>query len=295
MTPEPEAHAELVTACWEGGFLDGTVIHFNENLNVLVGGRGAGKSTVIESLRYVLNREPLGDDARTAHQGLVRNVLRNGTKLSLRVRSHRPVPREYLIERTVPNPPVVRGEDGQILDVRPADVLPDIEVYGQHEISELTRSPAKLTTLLDRFIEADESLDRRRGEVRRGLEQARRSLLDVASELEDIDERMSALPALEVTLRSYQDAGLEERLLEQSLLVREERILESAAERTAVFRDGIGDLRQDLPVDTGLLSEAALAELPREGHSGGGPPGSRRPESGSRSRSGHGHCRSRSG
>ena len=260
--PEPEAHAELVSLCWEGGFLNGTVIHFNGNLNVLVGGRGAGKSTVIESLRYVLDREPLGDDARTAHKGLVQHVLQSGTKLSLHVRSHRPVPREYLIERTVPNPPIVRDEDGHILNVRPADVLPDIEIYGQHEISELTRSPAKLTALLDRFIESDESLARRKVEVRRGLEQARRSLLDVASELEDIDECMSVLPALEETLRSYQDAGLEERLLEQSLLVREERVLDSVSERTTAFRDGIGDIRQELPLDTDFLSEAVLAELP---------------------------------
>ena len=207
--PEPEEHAELVTLCWEGGFLDGAAIHFNQNLNVLIGGRGAGKSTVVESLRYVLAQEPLGDDVRNAHLGLVRHVLQSGTKLSLRVRSHRPVEREYLIERTVPNPSVVRDESGQILDIRPTDVLPDIEIYGQHEISELTRSPEKLTALLDRFVDQDESLVQRKTGVRRGLEQARRSLLDVTSELDGIDERMSALPAIEDTLRSYQEAGLE--------------------------------------------------------------------------------------
>ena len=42
---EPEEHAELVALAWEGGFLDRAVIHFNPNLNVLVGGRGTGKST----------------------------------------------------------------------------------------------------------------------------------------------------------------------------------------------------------------------------------------------------------
>ncbi|MDW8470216.1 MAG: ATP-binding protein [Burkholderiales bacterium] len=88
--PVPEDHAEFVAIAWEGGFLDGASIHFNENLNVLVGGRGTGKSTVIESLRYVRGLEPLGEDARKAHEGIVRNVLRNGTKISLLVRSHRP-------------------------------------------------------------------------------------------------------------------------------------------------------------------------------------------------------------
>ena len=51
---------------WETeGFPPGCRIHFNENLNVLIGGRGSGKSTVIESLRYVLGLEPVGDDAKT--------------------------------------------------------------------------------------------------------------------------------------------------------------------------------------------------------------------------------------
>ena len=35
---EHEEHAELVALAWEGGFLDGAAIHFNPNLNVLVGG-----------------------------------------------------------------------------------------------------------------------------------------------------------------------------------------------------------------------------------------------------------------
>ncbi len=56
-----ELHTEFVAMSWEGGFLDGTRLHFNGNLNVLIGGRGTGKSTVIESLRYVLALDPLGE------------------------------------------------------------------------------------------------------------------------------------------------------------------------------------------------------------------------------------------
>lgn len=37
--PCPEPHAEFIAMAWEGGFLDGTRLHFNSNLNVLVGGR----------------------------------------------------------------------------------------------------------------------------------------------------------------------------------------------------------------------------------------------------------------
>ena len=152
--PPPEERSELVAMGWQGGFLDGAAFHFNPNLNVLVGGRGAGKSTVIESLRHVLGLEPLGEEARATHMGILRNVLRSGTKVSLLVRCRRPSPRNYRIERTIPNPPVVRdAETGNVLSLTPADVFRGVEIYGQHEISELTKSPEKLTRLLERFVE----------------------------------------------------------------------------------------------------------------------------------------------
>jgi hypothetical protein len=81
--PAPEDHAEFVAMAWQSGFLDGGAIHFNENLNVLIGGRGTGKSTVVESVRYVLGLEPLGEEARKAHEGIIGQVLRSGTKVSL--------------------------------------------------------------------------------------------------------------------------------------------------------------------------------------------------------------------
>ena len=108
---EPDEHSELVAIAWQGGFLDGAAVHFNPNLNVLVGGRGAGKSTVVESLRCVLSLAPLGDEAGASHAGILKHVLRNGTKVSLVVRCRRPSPRDYRLECTIPNPPVVRDAD----------------------------------------------------------------------------------------------------------------------------------------------------------------------------------------
>lgn len=260
--PAPEEHAELLSLTWEGGFLDGAALRFNPNLNVLVGGRGAGKSTVIESLRYVLGVAPIGEDAGKAHEGIVRQVLRSGTKISLRVRSHRPVKREYLIERTVPNPPVVRDESGHLSNLLPSEILPHIEVYGQHEISELAKSREKLTRLLDRFMGRDADFARRKVDLRRKLEKVRRVALDVRAEREQIDERLATLLGLEERFKQFQAAGLEDRLREQSLLVREERVLDSIPERLETFRECLDMLRQELPIDRVFLSARALEDLP---------------------------------
>jgi hypothetical protein len=47
----PESVPYVLGAKLEGGFLDGQVIHFSRNLNCLIGGRGAGKSTAFEAVR----------------------------------------------------------------------------------------------------------------------------------------------------------------------------------------------------------------------------------------------------
>lgn len=259
---ELEEHAELVSLGWEGGFLDGAVVRFNPNLNVLVGGRGTGKSTIVESIRAVLALEAVGEEARKAHEGILRNVLRNGTKISLTVRVHRPALREYRIERTLPNPPIVLDDQGAVSNLSPREIIPRVEVFGQHEISELTKSGEKLTHLLDRFVEHDDALLRRKTELQRDLEKSRRAILETRAELKQVEERLASLPGLEETLARFKEAGLEERLKEQSLIVREEQILASIPDRLAAFRECLETLQREGSIDRAFLSPKALEGLP---------------------------------
>ena len=260
--PPPEPHAEFLAVACEGGFLDDTSVHFNANLNVLVGGRGTGKLTMIESIRYALGLEPVGEEARKAHEGVVRYVLRGGTKISLLVRSHRPSARCYTIERTVPNPPVVKDEAGEVLTLSPRDVMPGIEVFGQHEISELTKSREKLTLLLDRFVDHDPSLASRKSKLRLDLERSRSRIMDVRREMKALDERLAALPGLEETQKRFQEAGLEERLKEKSSLIREERVFTNVGERLEPIRAIHIDLVEAFPLDSAFVSPKALEGLP---------------------------------
>lgn len=63
----------------EGGFLDGLDLRFEDGLNVLIGGRGTGKSSVIELIRYCLDvRGPSTDeDAKHAREQAL-SVLEDG-------------------------------------------------------------------------------------------------------------------------------------------------------------------------------------------------------------------------
>ena len=261
-SPKPEPHAEFLAMTWEGGFLRDTAVHFNGNLNVLVGGRGTGKSTMIESIRYALGLDPLGEDARKTHEGVIRHVLQSGTKISLRLKSHKPSERCYTIERSVPNPPVVKDDSGRVLTLTPLDVIPGVEVFGQHEISELTKSPEKLTLLLERFVKRDKFLSDRKSRIRLELERSGIRIMDVHRKMQRLEDSLAALPGLEEMHKRFQQAGLEERLKEKSLLIREDRLFRSLEERLDQFRTLQKETVAGLPIDTAFVSKKALTGLP---------------------------------
>jgi ABC-type lipoprotein export system ATPase subunit len=262
--PEPEEHVEFLAIAWEtAGFLRGLKLHLNENLVVLVGGRGSGKSTVIESVRYVLDLPPIGAEAAKVHQSIVSNVLKSGTKISLVVRSYRPNRRTFIIERTVGNPPIVRDADTtDVLPLKPLEVVPRVAVFGQNEISELARSPEKLTALLDRFTAIDGEADGKYRAARKNLDQSRRDILECDRKLAEIDEQLAGLPGLEETLGRYRDAGIEAKLKDQALIVREEGIVSTIDQSLAPFRALLSELEDLLPINQDGLSDDNLKELP---------------------------------
>ncbi|ARL23920.1 TrlF family AAA-like ATPase [Burkholderia pseudomallei] len=261
--PAPEEHIEFLGLAWETeGFLRGCRLHFNENLNVLIGGRGAGKSSIIESLRYVLGIEPIGEEAKRVHNGIVQGVLRSGTKISLAVQSYRPDKRLFFIERTVPNPPRVIDNSGNVLPVKPLDIVRGVAVFGQNELAELARSPDKLTTLLHRFIPTDAAHDSKTDRVADALKTTRQDILDDEAKIQKDRESLAALPGIEETLKRYREAGVEEKLKSQALIIKAEGVVTAAKEAITPFANEADSIETLIPIAQDFLSEQNLEGLP---------------------------------
>jgi DNA repair ATPase RecN len=260
--PDERPNIVIEAITWEGGLLDATAIRLNPNLNVLIGGRGAGKSTVVESLRYVLNSPPLGKNAEEAHQSIVRHVLKPGSRISCAITSHVPSEAKYIIERKVPDPPVIKDWQGNLLSLTVHDLVGRLDIFGQHEISEVATDEERRTQLLRRFVPLQPGLADKKQTLRRQLAATRKSLLEARAELIEVRERLGRLPGLEEQQVRFQRAGLEDKLKDKSWLVREERVLRSADERLAPVQDAVDQLKSTLPLDLAFLSPAALEGMP---------------------------------
>ncbi|MGH3854436.1 MAG: TrlF family AAA-like ATPase [Pseudonocardiaceae bacterium] len=250
--PALSPHPTIETISWEGGFLDGVRIRLSDSLTCLVGGRGTGKSTIIESIRYALGIDPIGAAAHRDYRDLVKDVLGAGTKITMLVRG---AAGEFVIERSVPDPPVVRDVSGTALASRPTDVLGPVEVFSQHELAELADSGDYLAQLLQR-ISGDTTAPTSNLPTR--LRQNREAILGARRQLAEIDDALDELPRLQEALARFRSARLDERTRNE----RERRIIDATASRLSEVTTATQPLRDEGLLDRVFTSPAALRELP---------------------------------
>jgi hypothetical protein len=63
----------------EGGFLDGLELGFTSGLNIVIGARGAGKTSILELIRFCLGARALTDKAAQTAREHAMSILGDGT------------------------------------------------------------------------------------------------------------------------------------------------------------------------------------------------------------------------
>ena len=190
---------------WEGGYLDGQVCGLSDGLTCLVGGRGSGKSTVIESLRLALGISPGTDDARRRQQIVIEHVLGEGTRISLLLDTDDGL---RVVVCTV-------GEGMQgWFDVRGRPVDPvavtGVEVYGQHELADLAEDAQGRTRLLRRFLANIDPVEIEVKESQRLLAELSARLEREELSRDELAEQTALIPELEERLAVLRASGINE-------------------------------------------------------------------------------------
>ena len=137
-----------------GGFLAGAQLEFADGLNCLIGGRGAGKTTALEFLRFGLGLMPdpkANPQRHRAIDALVKANLGNGR---LRIELRTKTDMRYTAGRSAHETVQVLNEAGTAVPISlDRDQIFGADVFSQNEIEEIASSPAAQLELLDRFQE----------------------------------------------------------------------------------------------------------------------------------------------
>lgn len=253
---------KVVSMSVSGGYLDGVQVDFSDHLNTVIGGRGTGKSTLLECLRFALELPPKGKQALKLHQEIIKeNLGRSAGRVDLVLVSSTQNGKQYTVSRRYGEPSMVRDSDGNVSTFLPRDLLPGIDIYGQNEIYELAQDESSRVQLLDRFLPQDGEYEEKSVDVRRRLTENQQKLAKFLSDLDDVKAQVDRLPKLEEQLAGFEELGIKEKLAKTALLAREREIAKSSTESEQSLRDALTNFRDSLP-DLTFISDAALEGVP---------------------------------
>ncbi|MBK7663265.1 MAG: AAA family ATPase [Sterolibacteriaceae bacterium] len=257
---------EIVTMSISGGYLDGVEIAFSRHLNTVIGGRGTGKSTLLECVRYVLDIPPKGKQAQKLHFEIIKeNLGKASGRIEVEIVSSSQHGKRYRVTRRYGEMPIVRevvsDGSGNVSTLQPRDLLPGIDIYGQNEIYELAQDEQSRIQLLDRFLPNDGDYAQRNATLKKRLQENQQKLVKTLGEVDDLKAQIARLPKLVEQLQGFQDLGIQEKLAKTPLFARERQIVERTHEEIRHLRDGVASLGDNLP-DLTFISDKALEGLP---------------------------------
>ena len=232
MICQEQPYSVIESIQWRGaGFFEENFLTFSPNLNAVIGGRGTGKSTLIESIRFVLDTPTRGEDRKDS---LRRTTLRD-SQVILRVRSKAQNGNTYSISRRYGEQPVVKNNHGEISYLRPNEILPDIEILGQNEILEIEEDEKAKLDLTSRFLSDSEQFEQRIGEIKNKLKKNQKQLLEATSEYEGLDAKVAREAKLKEQVEQFKKLGIEEKL-KNVRLIEHEKGIQKNIERTTRCR-----------------------------------------------------------
>lgn len=241
-----------------GGFLDGLHIDFKDNLNCLIGGRGTGKTTVLEILRWALDHMPDPGESKSRHRSIEQLIQANLGSGFVSVEIETLDGIRYRVQRSSNENPLISNDQGDPVEIDIGrGTIFSVEVYSQSQIEETANDPLFQLKLIDKFVA--ERLKEIDTEIRiclRELQANAGELLKLRDELTTLKEKVSELPEVTEKLKAYviEGGGEEARILQtasegKALRDQERRTLERLQE---VFSGQAEDLRG---VVAGLLGE----------------------------------------
>jgi hypothetical protein len=247
-----------------GGYLDGLHIDFSEHLNSVIGGRGTGKSTLLECTRYALELDPIGKNAQKQHQEIIKeNIGKSKARVELMVRSSKMNGKKYTIARRYGEGASVKDEAGNISTFTPRDILPEIEIYGQNEIYEIAQDGLAQKKLLARFLDAEHSdYESKIQQVLTALKENRNKLHKALENKANVEDELSKLPKLLERVNQFKSLGIEDKLKVIPLLETEKRLQgRVVGEELTNLEQAFENIKDVLP-DTIFLSDSVLEKLP---------------------------------
>lgn len=204
-------HGYINSIAFKGGKLDSVRIPFSNGLNTLIGIRGSGKSSILESIRYALDLDANID--KDYKENLVKNTLGSSGEISLDIIDK--FGKHYEVRRLMNEQPSILDYNGNEVGILINSVINNPLYFGQKDLS-FTQSGYAFD-LLQKLV--GNKIKDQLGSVDKHvlkLDDSIRNLLQLSLIPEKIEELNITKQDLEHKLKIFQEKGIAEKLEKQT-------------------------------------------------------------------------------
>jgi len=230
-------------------------LELDEGLNCLIGGRGTGKTSVLELIRWTLGHMPDDREENARYRSIDRLIQANLDTGQVTVEIETLDGLRYHIRRSYGEDPLVLGDHGDPveIDIGRGNIF-SVEIYSQNQIEEIANDPLFQLKLIDKFVAED--VKQVNGQIQpcvRKLDANAGDILKLRREIVELREQITELPEVTEKLKAFkiEEEGEEAKALRQAsgfkaVREQERRCLEALRQVLSSvegsLREGVADL-----------------------------------------------------
>ena len=254
---KPEADYDRIISIDIKGskFLRDVNLTFNQEMNTLIGGRGVGKSSIIESLRYVLDLPVYSE--KSFRQDFVASVVGSGGEAIVKIqRVFGQKKKEDTAKRIIGQMPVVVERDG----LSPKELFDENRIQvivGQKELYELSSKGEYKLELVDEII--GEDVKKENFEFKKlvnGLKENAQNILLFGRKLAQKDEYEQKLKKISSHIETFKGLGVAEKMGQYAALLEDDKTFTRALEKVTAHLSGIKESMESASVVLKELAES---------------------------------------
>lgn len=256
--PQVAGIKEIHGITLEGGFLDGQTFGFTSNLNCLIGGRGTGKSSLIEAIRYLFEYEAPQQRQRDVES--LRNEVLAGCTATLLFEDQ--FGENYVLQRFYGDPHTkilaLDGSPRNDIDLSFSQNL-RLSIYGWSEIEGIAQDTTQQLDLIDSYIKEIPELKKAEEAA---LGKLKANARDIKTALDTIEFEAGQVGNLRELRQELKNLGEEETEEEKqkAKIDNESVLLETIEARLDAMREQLENI--DLPDElNGIVDEIQEAKI----------------------------------
>jgi len=226
-------------------FLKDINLSLNPELNTLIGGRGVGKSAIIESVRYCLDLPIYSENSQK--NDFVSAVVGSGGEVSVEIDKYYGQKKtSYKVKRIIGKEPEVYDEKNEELHLSPTEIFEKEKnpiIIGQKELYVISQDEKFLLQLSDQFIgDKIKTKQKEFEDLKIKLDENGKKILESERKLAKRDEYDQQLKSIESKIKDYEKLGVVKKLEKYTQILEDDERIISAEKKLQELIQNIEDI-----------------------------------------------------